>query len=76
MFGNSLIGTLAFYRHCSSFRIMWHGDTSHLSRGLLLQTQCNGYDKLSTATGLSVDSDKQCLKGYFVTSLMLHFSGC
>ena len=29
--------------------------------------------KLSTVTGLSADSDKQCLKGYYVTSLMLHF---
>ena len=27
--------------------------------------------KLSTATGLSADSDKQYLKGYYVTSLSL-----
>ena len=28
--------------------------------------------KLSTATGLSADSDKQCLDNYYITSLMLH----
>ena len=32
--------------------------------------------KLSTATGLSADSDKQCLKDFYITSLMLHFNGC
>ena len=32
--------------------------------------------KLSTATGLSADSDKQCLDNcyYIITSLMLHFN--
>ena len=30
--------------------------------------------KLSTATGLSADSDKQCLDNYYITSLMLHFN--
>ena len=28
----------------------------------------------STATGLSADSDKQCLDNYYITSLMLHFN--
>ena len=32
--------------------------------------------KLSTATGLSADSDKQCLDNYYITSLMLHFNSC
>ena len=50
------------------------------SSELLLQTQFNGYELdqtvEATATGLSEDSDKQCLKDYYITSLMLHFNDC